>query len=264
MNNRFPEIMGILNVTPDSFSDGGRHYARQEAIKGAFRLIDEGADILDVGGESTRPGSDSVPEDEELKRIVPVIEAVRKDNSSIKISIDTTKYAVAKAALDAGADIINDISGLNYDKKLAELAAERDCPLIVMHMQGIPKTMQDEPRYNNVVEDVFHDLQYKINLAYSYKVKKVWADTGIGFGKNMEHNLQILKNHDEFTKLNVPLVLGLSRKSFIGRITGIENPGERDLPTLIIHALLADKKIDVIRVHDVKSHNMLRDIKSYF
>lgn len=256
----FPKIMGIVNITPDSFSDGGKYFSTEDAVNHALKLVLEGADILDIGGESTRPGAESVSNKEEVKRVIPVIEGIRKVNSEIPISIDTTKYDVALQAINFGATMINDISGLNNDIRLAELAAQKNIDLVLMHIQGTPRTMQYEPKYDNIIEEVFKSLQEKIQLAKSFGVKSIIADVGIGFGKSVEHNLELLRNHDKFLELNVPMLLGISRKTFIGKILGLEVPEERDLPTVLIHALLLNKSINYIRVHNVRQILTLKKI----
>lgn len=252
--------MGVLNVTPDSFSDGGKFYSFENAVAQGLKLLDDGADILDIGGESTRPGADSVSEDEELNRVVPVIEHIRKVKPDAVISIDTTKYNVAKVAVDAGATIINDISGLDFDTSLAKLATEKNLTLILMHMQGTPRTMQENPEYNDVFQDIYKILESKIEKAKSIGVKSIIADAGIGFGKTYEQNITLLKNYDKFKSLGVPLCLGLSRKTFIGKMTGITDPSQRDIPTILIHALLLNQDIDIIRVHNVELMSMLRKV----
>lgn len=255
--------MGIVNVTPDSFSDGGEHFLSEAAISHALRLIDDGADLLDIGGESSRPGAEPVSADEELKRVIPVIEGIRKQNTEIPISIDTLKYSVAEAALQAGATIINDISGLEYDVRIANLAAKYKAEMILMHMQGTPRSMQDNPQYRNVVTEVLQNLKDKVRLAKSFGVKKIMADVGIGFGKTAEHNWTLLKNHKRFAELGVPMVLGISRKSFIGKTLGIENPKERDAATAMIHALLIESGVDIIRVHNVELLQQLKLMAEY-
>lgn len=257
---KFPKIMGIVNVTPDSFSDGGKYNSFKKATEHALQLVDDGADMLDIGGESTRPGAAAVSADEEIARVVPVIEAIRKVNPTIPISIDTTKYHVAAKAVGAGATILNDISALKTDPRLGELAALKNLPLILMHMQGTPRTMQDSPHYDDVVKDVFKELRERIDFATSLGVKEVIADVGIGFGKTVGHNWQLLKNHAEFLKLGVPLLLGISRKSFIGKTLGIDVAAERDVPTALLHALLLECGASIIRVHDVKLHSQLREL----
>lgn len=258
----FPKVMGIVNVTPDSFSDGGLFFNSNSAIDHALQLIDDGADILDVGGESSRSNADEISTSEEIDRVIPVIEGIRRINPSIDISIDTVKYDVARAALDVGASIINDISGLNHDRRLASLAAEYNVALILMHIRGTPRTMQINPHYTNVVQEVFDELTEKITYAHSFDAKKVMADVGIGFGKTAEHNWTLLKNLSKFEHLGVPMVLGISRKSFLGKLLGIESPVERDAATALLHALLLKEKIDIIRVHNVESIVMLQKLWS--
>lgn len=259
----FPRIMGIVNVTPDSFSDGGEFSTTDAAVRHALQLMDDGADMLDIGGESTRPGAESVPADIELQRVAPVIEEIRKRNSGIPISIDTVKYSVAEAALQAGANIINDISGLEYDVRLAHLAAKYKAEMILMHMQGSPRTMQDNPQYRNVVSEVMQNLKDKIRLAKSFGVTKTMADVGIGFGKTVDHNWTLLKNHNRFQELGVPMVLGISRKSFIGKSLGIDNPKDRDTATALIHSLLLNSGVNIIRVHNVAAIQQLKIILEY-
>lgn len=259
---RFPKIMGIINVTPDSFSDGGLYSNAISAIKHGLELVEDGADILDIGGESSRPNAESISIEEELKRVIPVIEGIRKVEKKIDISIDTVKYEVAAAALEAGATIINDISGLANDKRLASLAAKHNVPLIIMHIQGTPRTMQLNPIYSNIVEDVFSDLSGKIIYTQSEGVTKTMADIGIGFGKTAEHNWTLLRNLKRFEDLGVPLVLGISRKSFLGKLLGIEQPIERDIATGLLHALLLSENVEIIRVHEVRQMAILRKLWS--
>jgi len=258
--SKFPKIMGIVNVTPDSFSDGGLYYDASRAIEHALQLLDDGADILDIGGESSRPGAAEIPASQELRRVIPVIEGIRAANAHAQISIDTVKYEVAEAAMRAGARIINDISGLSVDPRLASLAGDYDAELIIMHIQGTPRTMQVSPQYDDVVREVFGHLQQKIELARSLGAQKIMADVGIGFGKTAEHNWTLLKNLDYFRNLGVPTVLGLSRKSFLGKLLGIENSAERDVPTLIVHALLPVMAATIVRVHNVRQLAMLKRI----
>ncbi|MDZ7370319.1 MAG: dihydropteroate synthase [candidate division KSB1 bacterium] len=245
--------MGILNVTPDSFYDGGRYADPQAAVEQAMRLSEQGADILDVGGESTRPGSETVPEEEELRRVLPVIEhiAARLD---LPISIDTRKAAVAKAALAAGAEIINDISGSTYDPRMAELAAESGAGLVLMHIQGEPKTMQLQPQYDDVVEDILRELEARIAAVQAAGVKReqIVVDPGIGFGKTLQHNLEILRRLEEFRRLEQPLLIGPSRKSFIGRILDLP-PEERLEGTLAAVAISVFLGACIVRVHDVRA-----------
>ena len=243
--------MGILNVTPDSFSDGNRYYDRDKAIKHGLDLVKEGADILDVGGESSRPGSDPIPVEEELRRILPVISELRK-NSDIILSVDTTKAEVARMALDAGADIINDISSLQFDAEMLPLAAEREVPVILMHMKGYPKTMQENPFYENLLEDVNSFFQERIDKAVSSGIKreKIILDPGIGFGKKYSDNLNLIRNLRTFEDLGRPLLVGLSRKSFIGKI--VDQPTEDRLEGSLSAAVLSvSHGAHLVRVHDV-------------
>lgn len=256
----FPKIMGIVNVTPDSFSDGGKYFNTNDAVKHAFELIEDGAEYIDVGGESTRPGSDSVDDEEELKRVLPVIKNILKEKPDTIISIDTTKPYVALRAVGEGAKIINNIAGTKNDENLVKIASENHVGLILMHIQGEPRNMQSNPVYNDVVKDIFGELERSVNYAKSKGVKNIFADVGIGFGKTLEHNIALLKNIEKFKELNVPVMLGISRKSFIGKLLNIESTDERDLPTVLIHALLLTKPIDMIRVHNVKNINMLKQL----
>ncbi|MBI5325659.1 MAG: dihydropteroate synthase [Ignavibacteriae bacterium] len=256
----FPKIMGIVNVTPDSFSDGGKYYKKESAVQHALNLIEEGAEYIDIGGESTRPGAAPVDDEEELRRVVPVIKSVKKEKPDTIISIDTTKPFVALGAVGEGAKLINNIAGIKNDEKLLKIASENHVGLIIMHIQGEPRTMQNNPVYNNVVEEIYTDLRNSVNYAGSKGIKNIIADVGIGFGKTLEHNIEILKHIERFYSLNVPLLLGISRKSFIGKLLNIEKPDDRDLPTVMLHSLLLTKKIDIIRVHNVKNLYMLKQL----
>ena len=222
--------MGVVNVTPDSFSDGGRYLDPHAAVEHGRRLVVEGAQMLDVGGESTRPGADSVPLEEELRRVLPVVEGLAGTGATI--SIDTSKAAVAAAALDAGASYVNDVTAFRGDPELAALVAERDVDCCLMHMLGTPRTMQDDPRYDDVVSDVKAFLEARLAFAVAEGVpeQRVMLDPGIGFGKTVEHNLALLRRLDEIVALGRPVVVGVSRKSFLGRITGREadRAGRRD------------------------------------
>jgi dihydropteroate synthase len=260
MPNKFPQIVGIVNTTPDSFSDGGVYNSLDLAFEHSLKLIDEGADILDIGGESTRPGALEVELNEELERVIPLISKLKEYDNNISISVDTTKYEVAKQALDLGCNYINDISGLQYEPRFLDLAKEYNVPIVVMHMKGTPRSMQIAPTYDNVKEEVFTFFQNKIDFAKSKGFDNIIADVGIGFGKNLEHNLELLNNLDYFQNLNVPLYLGISRKSFIKNLLGIEAPLDRDLPTLIIHTLLLYANLSYIRVHEVKQISMLKKL----
>lgn len=244
-------VMGILNVTPDSFSDGGRFCDVDVAVEHGLQMAADGAAIIDVGGESTRPGSAPVPTVEQIERVVPVIQAVR-EKSQVAISIDTDKPEVAKAALDAGANIINDITALG-DEQMAELAAEHKIPVILMHMQGRPGTMQIEPKYDDVVSEVLEFLLSRAKRAEKFGVahERIFIDPGIGFGKTLEHNLLLLKHIDDFVTAGYRVLAGTSRKSFIGKITGKEKPSERIYGTAATVALCAAAGVSIVRIHDV-------------
>ncbi len=246
------KIMGILNVTPDSFSDGGKFSDFQAAITQADDLIGAGADILDIGGESTRPFAEPVSTEEELRRVIPVIEAIRQKHT-IPISIDTSKAAVAREALKAGADIINDISALNNDPEMVVIAQKTNVPIIIMHMQGTPTDMQVKPVYRNVVEEIIDFFTERINWITGKGIdrNRLIIDPGIGFGKTLHHNLSILKHLERFSSLNLPLLLGHSRKRFLGDIAGIPAEQDRDLATAVTAALCAAKNIAMVRVHNV-------------
>ncbi len=241
--------MGILNCSPDSFYNQNN----DGPIDRALAMIKAGADIIDIGGESTRPGAEPISCAEELRRVIPVIEAIRK-KTSLPISIDTTKSEVAFAAYQAGATIINDVSALNDDPKMRAVAATLQIPVILMHRRGNAQTMMDHAHYENVVEDVLKELSSSIGFALQAGIKKenIYLDPGIGFAKNTEQNLEVLKNIDEFKKLGFPLVVGVSRKKFIGEILGRPDPKERLHGSLAVAAYLAVKKIAILRVHDVQ------------
>ena len=243
--------MGVLNVTPDSFSDGGLFLDRDAAIAGGRELAAAGATIVDVGGESTRPGSEPVGEEEELRRVVPVIEALA-ENGSTAISIDTTKAAVAVAAIDAGASIVNDVSALRFDPALAGVVAGTGSTCCLMHMLGEPRTMQDDPRYEDVVSDVKAFLEERLAFAVAEGVaeERVWLDPGIGFGKTLEHNLELLRRLDEIVAIGRPVVIGTSRKSFLGKLTGRE-VDERAPGTVASSVIAYERGARIFRVHDV-------------
>jgi dihydropteroate synthase len=246
------KIMGILNVTPDSFSDGGKFAELPAALRQADELISAGADILDVGGESTRPFAPPVSTAEELERVIPVIEAVRKKHS-IPISIDTSKAEVARQALRAGADIINDISALKKDPEMLAVVLDSTVPVIIMHMQGTPADMQVKPVYRDVVREIIEFFIERVGWITAGGVDRdrLILDPGIGFGKTVQHNLSILKHLDEFSSLNLPILLGHSRKRFLGSVTGVLPEEERDLATAIVSAMCANGNIAMVRVHNV-------------
>ncbi len=244
-----PKLMGVVNVTPDSFSDGGLFLDAEAAVVHGRELAGQGAEVLDVGGESTRPGAAEVSAEEERARVEPVVAGLAK---TATVSIDTSKAAVAAAALDAGATIVNDVTALRHDPELGALCAGRGAGLVLMHMQGDPRTMQEAPSYDDVVDDVKAFLAERMEVAVGAGVdeERVWLDPGIGFGKTLDHNLELLRRLGELRELGRPLVVGTSRKSFIGRIDGSE-VGERLGGTLASSILAAAEGADVLRVHDV-------------
>lgn len=250
--NKRPYIMGILNVTPDSFSDSGHYLNIDSAVECGKRMAEEGADIIDIGGESSRPGAEPVPLEAELDRVIPVIKRL-SNKICIPISIDTYKAKVAKEALKAGASIINDISGLRFDPLMAKVAAEADCPVIIMHMKGTPRDMQKRPVYKDVVKEIAAFLKERISFAVKNGIKKnkIIIDPGIGFGKTVRHNLEIIKRLKEFRKLDVPILIGPSRKSFIGRILNA-TVDKRLEGTAAAVAISIANGADIVRVHDVK------------
>jgi len=244
--------MGVLNVTPDSFSDGGRFLAADDALAQGLALVREGAAIVDIGGESTRPGSDPVAADEELRRVLPVVEALA-DRVGVPISVDTMKAEVARRALGAGAALINDVSALRADPAMVEVVAELGAPVCLMHMQGAPKTMQEAPHYDDVVDEVLQFLEERMAFALARGVAEdqLLLDPGIGFGKTVEHNLTLLRHLDRVVALGRPVVLGTSRKRFLGAILGSE-PGERVIGTVTTTVVGLLAGAHVFRVHDVK------------
>jgi len=244
--------MGILNVTPDSFYDGGRYLKIEDAVRRAFEMIEEGADIIDVGGESTRPFSEPISTDEELKRVIPVIEKIRA-RTDILISIDTYKSEVAKEALCAGASIVNDISGFGFDGKMAETVARFNAHAVIMHIRGTPKDMQLNPYYDDVVVEIIEHFKERLDFALSYGIERerIILDPGIGFGKRIEDNLKIIKDLKRFKEFGLPLLIGTSMKSFIGHITD-SDLNERIEGTLASIAISIWNGADIVRVHDVK------------
>ena len=246
-------IMGVVNVTPDSFSDGGALPDARSAVAHAARLVDEGAAIVDVGGESTRPGAEPVSAEEEQRRVIPVIEGIAALGTGVQVSVDTTKLAVAEAAVAAGATYVNDVSAFRHEPELAAFVAERGLDCCLMHMLGEPRTMQDDPRYDDVVDDVRAFLEERLAAAVAAGVgeERIQLDPGIGFGKTLEHNLELLRRLDEIVAIGRPVVLGTSRKSFIGRITGRDVAAERVAGTVATCVLGYEKGARVFRVHDV-------------
>lgn len=261
--------MGILNVTPDSFSDGGTFHDPGVALDHARKLIEDGAQIIDVGGESTRPYSQPVGSDEELRRVLPVIQRLRNE-FSIPISIDTTKSAVARAALDAGADIINDVSGLEFDPAMVSLACESKAGVCVMHMRGTPQTMQDDPRYDDVVEEIAEYLANRLHhlVAAGIEREAICLDPGIGFGKSERHNLELIAHCHRYHRLGQPIMVGHSRKGFIGKRMNSNELADRDAGTAAVAVFLAQQQIQIIRVHNVglvrRVIDLMRAIPSTF
>jgi len=245
-----PVVMGVVNVTEDSFSDGGLFLDRDRAVERAMALVAAGAAIIDVGGESTRPGAEPVGQDEELRRTIPVIEAL---GGAAQLSIDTSKLAVASAALDAGATYVNDVTAFRADPAIAGLVAERGCECCLMHMLGEPRTMQDDPRYDDVVDDIKAFLSERAAFAVGEGIAedRIAVDPGIGFGKTLEHNLELLRRLDEIAALGFEVVIGTSRKSFLGRLTGRDDPHERVAATVATIVLALERGATVFRVHDV-------------
>lgn len=248
-------IMGVLNVTPDSFSDGGSYFDPAAALNHARELIADGADIIDVGGESTRPGSEPVSVEEEIRRVCPVIRAIRAE-SDVLISIDTSKAAVAEEAMNAGADIINDVTGLTGDPAMPEVAARSGAGVVLMHMQGEPRTMQVAPHYEDVVAEVREFLRQRISLALSYGMaaERLAIDPGIGFGKTQEHNLALLRETGRLVALDRPVLIGVSRKSFLGRITGSTAMEDRAWPAVAVTSFCREAGAHIFRVHEPKPH----------
>lgn len=248
-------IMGVLNVTPDSFSDGGDFFGAENAVEHGLRMAAEGAHIVDVGGESTRPRAEPVAPEEELRRAIPVIEQLRR-KSEVIISIDTSKAEVARAAIRAGASIVNDVTGGRGDEKMMPLIAESKSAFIIMHMQGTPQTMQISPQYTNVVSEVFDFFrqQYSRAIVYNIDPMAIAFDPGIGFGKTLEHNLELLAQLERLRACDRPIVIGVSRKSFMGKLINSAQISDRLAPAVALTSLLRTRGADVLRVHDVKEN----------
>lgn len=242
--------MGVLNVTPDSFSDGGKYFSVDAAVRHGLQMMEEGADFIDVGGESTKPGSDPLPPEEELRRVIPVVERLAKQ-VDVPLSVDTYKSGVADAALDAGATIVNDISGLSADGEMAAVISEHRASVVVMHMKGTPKTMQQNPEYKDVVSEVSGFLERQAMKAEKAGIHQVMVDPGIGFGKTLEHNTALIKRLHEFRRLGFPVLVGPSRKSFIGTILNL-SVSERLEGTAAAVAACIFNGANIVRVHDVK------------
>jgi dihydropteroate synthase len=251
-----PVLVGVLNVTPDSFSDGGDFLDPEKAASRAAAMLDEGAEIIDVGGESTRPGSDSVPQEEEARRVILVIRAILADRPDAVVSIDTYRAATAGAALEAGARVINDVTALRGDPRTVDVVAGSGCPVVLMHMLGEPKTMQRNPRYKDVVREVRDFLAARAEHAVAAGVEpeNIILDPGIGFGKTLEHNLTLLRHLDALVELGFPVLVGASRKKFIGRITGVEEAKDRVFGTVAANVLAYERGATLFRVHDVRAN----------
>lgn len=244
-------VMGVLNVTPDSFSDGGRFFSRNRAVEHGLFMARSGADIIDVGGESTRPFSEPVSLDQEMERVIPVVEALSRE-VDVTIGVDTTKAEVARAAIESGAALLNDVSALRFDPEIAGVAASFGVPVVLMHMKGNPGNMQEAPEYGDLIGEILAFFEDAIRRATTAGIRKeqIILDPGIGFGKTFDHNLQIIRDLDRFSVLDRPLLLGCSRKSFIGRILG-KGPDDRDVGTLGAHAAGVMKGAHLVRVHNV-------------
>lgn len=251
------QIMGILNLTPNSFSDGGMYNKFEDAAAHLDKLIEDGADIIDIGAESTKPYSQTVPAEVQLDKILPILEYINKNNIEIPISIDTRSAEVAQKCLDAGATAINDVSGLTFDDKLVEIIADYKCPIIIQHTQGTPDIMQSNPQYENLMDEIFIDLAKKIEYAVSKGVKKenIIIDPGIGFGKKREHNFEIIRRVEELRTLECPVLLGLSRKSLLNMPD--ESNDIKDIYTVALNTLAIENRVDIIRIHNVKLHKQL-------
>ncbi|MHB8581397.1 MAG: dihydropteroate synthase [Ignavibacteriaceae bacterium] len=247
-NNAY--VMGILNVTPDSFSDGGLYYDKDLAVNHAINMIDLGADIIDIGGESTRPGSEVVSAKEEIKRVIPVLEKIISEKPDAIISIDTNKKIVAEMALGIGAKIINDISGLTFDSEIADVVKKYNALLVIMHMKGTPKNMQLNPSYNNVIKEIYDFFYERIAFAKTRGIEKLFIDPGIGFGKRIEDNFEIIRRLGDFKSLGIPLMIGISRKSFLGKALNLE-VNLRDTATTIAESISIKNGARIIRTHNV-------------
>ena len=250
-NFDYAYVMGVLNITPDSFSDGGKYLEKSEAVKHGLQMVSEGADIIDIGGESTRPNADIVTAEEEIKRVIPVIKGILAENDKIIISVDTTKASVAEEALKAGAKIINDISGLTFDSQLHNVIKKYNASVIVMHIKGDPKTMQNNPEYDNLMKEIYDFLFKQTSAALNAGINNIFIDPGIGFGKTIENNYEIVKRLGELNSLGFPIVFGCSRKSFIGKTLNLD-PDERDTASAIINAIAIQNSAKIIRTHNVK------------
>ena len=252
-------VMGVINITPDSFSDGGKYFERSDAVNHALQLIDAGADIIDIGGESSRPGAERISSEEELERVIPAVKDILSSKPDAILSVDTTKEEVAKQALDAGVQIINDISGGTLEHRIMKRVAEYNAAFIIMHMKGEPEDMQIDPSYDNVVEEVYDFLYRQVKRALAEGIDHIFVDPGIGFGKRAEDNFNLIKRLDDFKSLSHPIVIGVSRKSFIRKTLGLDVE-ESDVPTTMMESYALSKGARIIRTHNVKNGVMLRNL----
>ena len=257
-----PHVMGILNVTPDSFSDGGEFFSKEKALERAFEMLENGAEIIDIGGESTRPGAEKVSVHEELERVVPVIEEIKSKRPDAIISIDTTKAEVADAALQAGANIVNDINAFESDIKLLDAVKKHNASYVLMHMKGTPQTMQQNPHYDEPVSEIYDFLKNKINFLIGYGINKIIIDPGIGFGKRIFDNYEIINRLDEFKGLGYPILIGLSRKSFLGNSLGLEVT-ERDNATVVAETISVINGARFVRTHNVKNAVQMKTVLNF-
>lgn len=262
VNSNSPTIMGILNITPDSFSDGGNFLDVEKAVDHGKNLIKNGADIIDIGGESTRPGALPVSVDEELHRVIPVIEKLCLEYPEIRISIDTTKSEVADEAIKAGASLINDISGGTFDPNILKVASKNDLPFVIMHIKGIPRNMQEAPFYDDVISEISAYFEKRLIAAKENNVDKIILDPGIGFGKRIQDNYTILNNISSFKELGYPILLGVSNKSFLGKTLDVEI-NERTNSTIIAETIAVNNGANIIRTHNVKNSVELKKMTSY-
>ena len=259
ISRRGTKLVGILNLTTNSFSDGGMYNDFEKAKEHLLELISDGADIIDIGAESTKPYSSPVSPKEQLEKLLPIIDFARYKTT---ISIDTRSAIVAEECINAGANIINDVSGFDYDEKMVDVIAKHNIPIIIQHSQGTPETMQNSPHYNNLIEDIFLNLKKKIDFAHSKNIKNIIIDPGIGFGKTKEDNFEIIKRIEEFQSLNCPIMLGISRKSLLD-MPNADNLA-KDIYTTAINALAIERNVDYIRVHNIKMHRKLIDLMDMF
>ncbi len=262
LKSDYPLIMGIVNVTPDSFSDGGNYFNTNSAVEHAINLLDNGADIIDIGGESTRPGADPVSKEEECKRVIPVIKKLLKQRPGTIISVDTTKAEIAEKSLQAGAVIINDISAATFDEKILDTVKKYNAFIVLMHIKGKPKTMQNVAVYDNVVSEVKDFLQKRIDTAKFYGINKIIIDPGIGFGKRVFENYELLKQIKYFAKLGYPILIGLSRKSFLGKALDLDVKN-RENSTTIAEMFAIQNGVKIIRTHNVKNTKEIVKLLSF-